>query len=90
MPFGEHQTGLLIFFFKLWLFSGHCSVKPSTVDHHDIGLLVRLMTPINTFLPSSSLSLLYRETFGKPFINIESLKTSKGWGPEPYFGNPTS
>ena len=32
MPFGEHQTCLLIFFFKQQLFSVHSSLKPSSVE----------------------------------------------------------
>ena len=32
MPFGKHQMCLLIVFFKQCLFSGYCSVKPSSVE----------------------------------------------------------
>jgi hypothetical protein len=32
MPSAKHQTCLLIFLFKQWLFYGQTSVKPSSVD----------------------------------------------------------
>ena len=50
MPFGEHQTCLIIFFFKQWLYSGHFPWNPSL-------WIVRLKVVLWTDTPISGVEL---------------------------------
>ena len=56
MPFGKHQTCLLICFFKLWLFSGH-SFFLATLNHSSVECTAWsygqiLQSPLWSFAPS--------------------------------------
>ena len=59
MPFGEHQTCLLIFFRKQWLFSSHSSVSPALWS-------IRLKVVLWTDNPISAVELCssFRVIFG--------------------------
>ena len=61
MPLGEHQTCLLIFLFKPWLFSGNSSIRPSSV-----GCTVRVKMVLWTDTPISAVKLCssFRVIFG--------------------------
>ena len=81
-PTCQHQTCLLIFFFKQWLFSGHSSVKPSSVECTAVVLWTD--TPISTVELCRSFSVIFG-LFVASLINA-LLAWSMSFGGEPSLG----